>query len=521
MFVMNQQYIYADDDDEDDEIIDVAFYNLSIDDMALAWGDHVHCSTCIDANCKKDVCQIVKCDNCRVKLHGCKLEEHVAEICPEVFGPCINAIYGCTAQVRRDRKSFHLLTCPANVVVCNLQWNRQIHCKLAKRRMKQVARGHKHFLVEKDDVHLQRIASGELDVWAAMADQNEILSSYCSTRRCRVDQRTSLTPVNPVLPLRFSKTPEQQPSSDSSDAEQFEEERKRRKTKQPFAGCYICRNDPGIQHLHVLGNLSEPTSSTNAPAAPLLDDDSQLALMVPKFYQKRNLFVFLSEARMADSYRKAFQHFWTREMHTFTCQEMFHRSEYESHWKYHNNILQEIDNRIIRRCPGAMNGCDYFVEAMQPASGGRIRFDERTKLFTTEPMPNLPPFSFPESFYGAFKKDHLITLLIPYLDTASLRSLAATNFVMYQLIQRNIGPRKLVSFTWKRGPLKKWEVYEKVYSFSNIPSAEPLIASPEAMCHLRQHMPSCPYFDRIDHSRDASLLRYADPDELKTLFLPQ
>lgn len=127
-----------------------------------------------------------------------------------------------------------------------------------------------------------------------------------------------------------------------------------------------------MQHLHVLGNMNaKKDTSGKDSAAP--DLDTTLSLVVPKFYQKRNLFVKLSEARMPDHHRKAFQYTWTREMHTFTCTAVMRRDEVAAHWRYHTDLLQLIDGGIIKRCPAALNGCDFYVLQLIPKNGGRIK----------------------------------------------------------------------------------------------------------------------------------------------------
>ena len=52
--------------------------------------------------------------------------------------------------------------------MCNLQWNREIIGKQAKRRMKQVAR---EFRKQMLDLELRENESDELDVYAAWDDQ--------------------------------------------------------------------------------------------------------------------------------------------------------------------------------------------------------------------------------------------------------------------------------------------------------------------------------------------------------------
>uniref|UniRef100_A0A914YVD6 TRAF-type domain-containing protein n=1 Tax=Panagrolaimus superbus TaxID=310955 RepID=A0A914YVD6_9BILA len=346
-------------------------YGLSIDEIKDAHNEHGHCAFCFDLNCiEDDICKIVPCNYCKIKLHSCKVEDHQS-ICTKASSPCINANFGCPEILRNELRGIHLSKCPASAVVCNLQWNREIIGKLAKRRMKQVSRGFKTQMLEGK---LKENDIDELDVFAALDDQREIMESYRTFRHSRVRQRMACTPANPVLPLRYYDKMPIFPEEDSSDEEKFKEEQERMKKKQPFADCYICKLEPGMQHLHVLGNMyAKKDGTTGEIVATVPDLDSNLKLVVPKFYQKRNLFVKLSEARMSDFHRKAFQYRWTREMHTFTCTAVMRRDEISNHWKYHTDVLQLIDGGIIKRCPSAPNGCDFYVRQLIPKNGGRIR----------------------------------------------------------------------------------------------------------------------------------------------------
>jgi len=48
--------------------------------------EHVHCVNCIKLNCKQgDLCPLIHCNFCGVRLHKCKLEDHIEHICGKVF----------------------------------------------------------------------------------------------------------------------------------------------------------------------------------------------------------------------------------------------------------------------------------------------------------------------------------------------------------------------------------------------------------------------------------------------------
>ena len=48
--------------------------------------EHEHCVNCFLFGCKYDnVCSLVNCNFCGVRLHKCKLEDHVGHICCQVL----------------------------------------------------------------------------------------------------------------------------------------------------------------------------------------------------------------------------------------------------------------------------------------------------------------------------------------------------------------------------------------------------------------------------------------------------
>lgn len=286
------------------------------------------------------------------------------------------------------------------------------------------------------------------------------------TRKSRIQQRAPCTPANPILPLRFYNEMSSFVDENSSDDEIFKEEEKRMKTKQPFAGCYICKLEPGMQHLHVLGNLLNPVSELEINGKNDKKDlDEILQIVVPEFYIKRNLFVKLSEERMVDHHRKAFQYTWTREMHTFTCTEVMRRDEIKNHWNYHNTILQQVDGRIVKRCPGFLNGCDFFIQQMIPKIGGRIKFQDDIQKFLFEPFYGETYENSGKEFssdFGDFKIPHVLDILLPFLDTTSIRTLSSLNSTLNYVIRSLMKSRTMILLNWKKVGTKKWEISGKV-----------------------------------------------------------
>ncbi|XP_077360798.1 F-box only protein 40-like [Festucalex cinctus] len=90
---------------------------------------HTHCRSCYNRRCGARVkagecCPLVACRlHCGALFHLCKEDDHLL-LCPGARVPCLNAAYGCPAQLSRAQLAAHLRACPASAVVCCVEWNR-------------------------------------------------------------------------------------------------------------------------------------------------------------------------------------------------------------------------------------------------------------------------------------------------------------------------------------------------------------------------------------------------------------
>ncbi|XP_069016719.1 F-box only protein 30a [Embiotoca jacksoni] len=90
---------------------------------------HPHCLKCIKRRCMVRPEAGVSCDLigcplvCGAVFHSCKLEEHRL-LCPYERLPCLNSGFGCPFTIARRKMAQHLVTCPASIVCCTMEWNR-------------------------------------------------------------------------------------------------------------------------------------------------------------------------------------------------------------------------------------------------------------------------------------------------------------------------------------------------------------------------------------------------------------
>ena len=148
---------------------------------------HHHCSSCYSSTCStQPACPVVHCPlYCNVRLHACKLPDHLAEICPLQTVPCLNSCSGCPAQLPRHATGQHLEHCPASLVLCSQTWNR----------WPISLRGHQQ---------RQHFLPGQLDYELVVRDQRVQDQLRQVPRRVKVSLRSLFTPRHPPVPLPAS-----------------------------------------------------------------------------------------------------------------------------------------------------------------------------------------------------------------------------------------------------------------------------------------------------------------------------
>ncbi|CAB3400911.1 unnamed protein product [Caenorhabditis bovis] len=88
-----------------------------------------HCDNCFNGRCDYSQCTLNECAFCFVKLHSCKIPDHVENICRKSTIKCPNFTYGCPHKFMRFKMSSHLENCPCSVVVCGRERSRKAQNK--------------------------------------------------------------------------------------------------------------------------------------------------------------------------------------------------------------------------------------------------------------------------------------------------------------------------------------------------------------------------------------------------------
>uniref|UniRef100_A0A915LXQ8 TRAF-type domain-containing protein n=1 Tax=Meloidogyne javanica TaxID=6303 RepID=A0A915LXQ8_MELJA len=407
--------------------------------------EHVHCVNCIKLNCKQgDLCPLIHCNFCGVRLHKCKLEDHIEHICGKAPCNCPNTIYGCNVRLRRQLIAEHIAFCCASIVFCPFVRNRQFYSAKAKKLLKRIARTGEKIFPENEKT-MEELNELEVpDIAIALIDQ----------------------------------------------------ENKNKKIREPFAGCRLCKLDPGSQHLHQLGSMKENKENGDFEQKKknilkLFDNNSILSFL-PEFYRKRSLLVtpnipFLSIV-LGEEYLSV-------NYPIFGCSACYiPRSQFNSHYASHNILDESTPYNFIARCPNWQRGCSFKMNT----------YNSFLSACVYEPMPNLPilmrvPTASSSGLFLAEMPSHFYLLIARWMDDASLRTLSVTCSRMYQLLPKLLPHRLCVEIKWKKERVVgDGFVGNRFYeSFSAVQGSIPsLIVQPQGP--IIDHLQNCDYRDVYD-----------------------
>ncbi|CAD5229271.1 unnamed protein product [Bursaphelenchus okinawaensis] len=410
-----------------------------------------HCSSCFLSTCTYADCPVIYCPKCYVKLHECKLDEHIEHTCREAATPCLLAQYGCTAILHRKALSKHLINCPASVVRCSFTWSRQFLSLDAKKLFKKMHR------TSESLENLEEPPSDNIELKLALLDQKVLFNSLNCVREVRVKQREFMNPQHPMLPLRYfvGKDDNVGREHDSSDEEEDARLRKLNAKRKIFAGCLQCKLDPSAQHLHTLGAANTEYDLSVKEGKNRFFTNS----ILPPFNASYGLFLSLETDKapirtLSNEMRKL--------VYFFSCDQDVRRDEINHHIFYHQKF-RGCDNRYIW-CPF---NCGYGVSLTQTEE---LRLADRldTVLFTPNNSGNET-----QRDYQLNLVLNVITLVEPYLDSHQLNSLSFTCSTVRNHLFSSFSNRWMVQPKWKKIVTEEgasWQIDGLKSSFSKVQS---------------------------------------------------
>ncbi|KAI3420815.1 hypothetical protein GPALN_014434 [Globodera pallida] len=461
---------------------------------------HKHCVSCFESCCSGAECAMCNCPDCGVRMHICKLEDHrEGGVCLRAMSACPNALYGCTARMRRHALNEHIQHCPASLLLCPFTRNRHFVSTRAKTMLKRIARGsstpkatpsssvvvhdlqHGHAcppdiaLAHVDQLTLEQSfrlsRSKRLSLGVALRRQElEQLLENNNNNRQELEQLLENNNNNIIDGKHFKmhgdgmKVKEEE---DSSEEEAKITASQYRAMREPFLGCRLCALDPGSQHLHQLGSLrtairndvqqqqQNQTKSGNVhQTTDTHQSSADYALKFLPTLNRQNALFISPELSLNVAGVNLNAHFFCTNFPIFACDEFVRRDQFSEHCAAH--LAYEDDGlAFFARCPNAQYGCTFYSDhQLLTVDGGLIRFNPFLGMAVHEPMPLSRCRPLPSSGTTTTKFDeqcdHFFVLLGPFLDDASLRSLSTTCRRLRHILPTLLRNRLSVELRWEK-----------------------------------------------------------------------
>ncbi|XP_067941287.1 F-box only protein 40-like isoform X2 [Watersipora subatra] len=445
---------------------------------------HEHCEQCYDMNCQlvltpnveENCCKVVACPSgCETRLHECKVEEHQEHICTSHVVPCINSSYGCPHKFSRNKLISHLHHCPASVVTCKLEWNREL------------VRSQPNLQATERPQNVSDI----LDISLAAKDKRILEASLRMPKSLRNALQNTYTRNFPAVPFvqRSSDVPEEDTADNGIDCLLFPQ------TQDAKAGCQAHRDIPGYaassQSVHCSlckapkehrGGEGLANSINNA-LTKIRNDQSQ-----DKKVQKKESEIITEKDRKVDLNLHLGQEMYSsfrakpENMMTFLCAQDFRRDQFSSHYLTSHMVIQTgLNGWFQERCPLATYGCPFTQQRFITDKHERTFFNPVTDSFylgsAIEPDVEKSVAGVAESqrVPEVFSKlpELVLLQLFSYLDSLSIKNLSLTS--------------KIWSFSNAFERPRAWLFADKI--------------------HMGEHLKTCPYnIDKNPNSSEEAII---------------
>ncbi|ODM97950.1 F-box only protein 30 [Orchesella cincta] len=523
---------------------DTTFQENGHTDEVLDKQHQLHCDKCISpARCvkyrslhKNDPkigtinCLIISCPlKCGWQFHECKKTEHEL-LCSRAKVACINKEYGCPWIMERSHRSKHLLSCPASVVVCTMEWNRW---PLPPGKCQPFAFDPDH-----------------LDVSATLQDQQTIkLWKENIPTSLKNTLKTYMNEKHPVMPLgvaghripkcildskhladldEISESPDTTEHDESSDS--------------PWGSR---RAPPGLQEsvCHKLKALTLDNSNNNKKTVQIVSEIPKLQVTVDEDGSEGDK--DLDEGSISSSadllscdnndgwecdLSEVLQGYETPEvlkekhscrkepllnltveiiskyqikpnsMYSFICAREFRRDELAGHFQhFHTEIHTQLNGWLFQRCPMANQGCSFGIHRMFPLDcNHRIVFNKALSTFSYS-SKNHSVYSTtdnPQSPSLMSLPFEVLVYFTRFLDPLSLNSLAQVNSFLEDVCRDRLMHRGIVVPHWEKSTEKPgWIIkdYKWMYTVSFASIKNWVFGDGGRMAN---HMKHCPCIDR-------------------------
>ncbi|VDD81618.1 unnamed protein product [Mesocestoides corti] len=470
-----------------------------------------HCRNCILLDCALNDCPVVKCPlRCGSQMHTCKVEEHVANVCPLFELPCVNSEIGCPRKMERRMRGQHLLSCPASIVHCTAEWNRMPRllgekrpfllppscncCNVSSQLLErtpftQLAPNHSCLLryhTEKFDIALTARDQAILEIGSKVSDKT------------KGALRSDLTKLYPALPMKsplydgvakvttdgskihmmssphtlIPATPSGLPLSDPFDQNDnlgFESE------SSDFENSFMLIesetddvNNATDDESHALQSASmTPTTPVDIDASngpeTTISSPSPMRLSSSCPLTEKMSWAISDRSLQVDCQMEFFPRYVQKPpaMYTFLCDQDIPRRAYGHHTLLHSEALVQVDYWLEQRCPLAYLGCPFSVVRLRPNTQSAylayiptvnvftVRYTDEHNPQTVRRLNNSNSEDFSCSRLDQLPRE-LLQKIINMLDEVSLMSLSQVSPRLAEACKDVLPTRGIVAPIWRR-----------------------------------------------------------------------
>uniref|UniRef100_A0A8D0BWL2 F-box protein 40 n=1 Tax=Salvator merianae TaxID=96440 RepID=A0A8D0BWL2_SALMN len=206
---------------------------------------------------------------------------------------------------------------------------------------------------------------------------------------------------------------------------------------------------------------------------------------------------------------------------TFSCNHVFRRDEFPSHFKnVHTDIQSSLDGWFQRRCPLAYLGCS-FVQYPWCLSGQKSSITYNQHLQTFAVKPQVDPMLLETKKYnltrGHVRKEidslsslplEILKYIAGYLDSFSLSQLSQVSVQMRDICATLLQERGMVVLLWEKKRYShggtSWRVRRKIWKFSSLFSTVNNWQF-SGIPSMAEHLKTCPFYD-VECKKDPVLL---------------
>ena len=492
--------------------------------------DHRHCISCfMTSKCTQpQPCEIIKCLNnqCELKFHKCKLDEHLNETCKYSMISCINSQNGCKMKLLRINLLKHLENCPANIVEC-----KAFRLRLVVNKDKK----HAHFKwpdpIHKEMLNIRDtsvgVISSSMPVSSILSDiDNQSFKRYACNNKLKFNcfYKYLLLNLNDDNDFDNDKIVKNYLKTNKISSKIFPDIK--------IDSCIIFDDEIGCNSCHLRMSQLEQERynklTANLAFSELLktvysyeqfisekvyNDKAFLYYYYNHYYEANddqemtiNESVFNNELiksnndilkavelspifslvkvplddmkELNEKYKHldkycSFRHRQT--VYTNTCDNLLKRSQYSSHYNFYHNFLNPMCDEIDKKCPFSSYGCKVFTNRYKLYLNGNSKSSINGKIVNLKENNCLAVKYYDEkTLKNSSTSDYferipfeIIHYIIDKLDSLSLFNLSMTSKYMRNICMQFIEKHGIVFMKWKRETFSHPDTNETLIYWTN------------------------------------------------------